>query len=523
MVGYERVGLTRRNFIKGSLAVAAWASLPVYAQASSAPRPELPALDYTRTIILKNCRIIDVINSNVIENGSIRLYQGKILALGTGTFDETQAEVIDLAGATVIPGLIDAHCHTTASPVFGTNILQIPKLLAETKRQYPLCIAAGITTVRDMGAFAPILHGNIKAIAKGDLIGPRVVYCNSILNINGSHPDVKPTDVSMFAGLAKPFIGMIPWNFTSMDDLRAALEVNTQGAAFIKLTVDNRSVFCKPGNIPVYSDEHLKTIFDFAAKHNLPVACHNHRKWGFERMTRYPIHSLEHMLGDADLSDAEIMRLASQKIAVVPTMAVAQSYLIEEAYADLPAQFRNDFIMHEIAVRKAYLKNEAPRHCDPALIQSSIAEMKYYKTLGWDHLIEHKKYLVNPDLYFGIMLHGPDNLRRMKDAGVLIGCGIDAGMPFTYFGGQYREYELMSRIGFTNAEILRCATINNARILRLEDKLGSIEAGKYADLVVLPENPLERIEALRSPGMVFKEGRLLHCTMPLRKISTKQG
>lgn len=518
----DKTGISRRRFLKGSLAAAVWFAAPRITRAASAKEAPLPALDYSREIILKNARVIDVLTSRVIENASLRLAQGNILAVGMGPFDASQAEVIDLEGAYVIPGLIDAHCHTTASPVFGTNILQIPTLLRETKRQYPLCIAAGITTVRDMGAFAPILHGNIKAIEKGDLIGPRVVYCNSILNINGSHPDVKPTDVSIFAGLAKPFIGMIPTNFETMDDLKEALEKNTRGAAFIKLTVDNRSIFCKPGNIPVYSDEHLKVIFDYAERHNLPVACHNHRKWGFDRMMSYPIHSLEHMIGDASLTEAEVMRMARQKIAIVPTLAVAQSYLIEEAYDSLPAQFRTDFIMHEIAVRRDYLKNEAPRHCDPALIKSTTDELQYYHSLGWDHLIEHKKYLVNPDLYFGIMLHSQDNLRRMRDAGVLIGCGIDAGMPFTYFGGQYREYELLSRIGFTNGEILRCATINNAKILRLEDKLGTLTAGKYADLVVLADNPLERIDALRTPRMVFKAGRLLYCTVPLRKEAAAQ-
>jgi len=116
------------------------------------------------------------------------------------------------------------------------------------------------------------------------------------------------------------------------------------------------------------------------------------------------------------------------------------------------------------------------------------------------------------------MLHAPENLRKMKDAGVLIGCGIDAGMPFTFFGGQYREYELLSRVGFKNEEILKCATINNARILRMEEKIGSLEPGKYADLVVLGENPLKEIKALRTPHMVFKEGRILHCTVPVNLL-----
>jgi len=504
-------GMKRRTFIKGSLAALALAAVPDISPAGAPPLKSLPSIDYSKEIILKNCNIIDMVKPGLTEKGSILFVRGKIVALGASPFDETNAEVFDLEGAYVTPGLIDAHCHTTASPVFGTSVWQIPKILREGRRQYSLCIESGITTVRDTGAFAPMLHSSIEKIEKGDLIGPRVIYCNSIMNINGSHPDVKPTDISMFAEAVKPLIGMIPINFKTTDDLREELVENAQGASFIKLTVDNKSVFCKPGNIPVYSDEHLRDIFNFSEKHNLPVCCHHHRKWGFDRITQYPIYCLEHMIGDAVLSDRDIASLVRRKIHVVPTMTIAQSFLLEEAYADgIPKQFQTDFIMNEVAVRKHYLASEAPRHFDPELLQSTIDELKYYKTLGWDHLIEHKKYLVNPDLYFGIMLYGPENLRRMKDAGVLIGCGIDAGMPYTFFGGQYREYEILSRIGFKNEEILQCATINNACILNMEDKIGSLAPGKFADVAVFRENPLRKIEALRKPVMVFKQGRLLH-------------
>lgn len=513
-------GVSRRSFLKGSLAALALTAIPdvsIFA-ADDHSRKAPPSLDYSKEIILKNCMLIDMVRPGIIEKGSIKFAHGKIVSLGASPFDETHAEVIDINGAYVIPGLIDAHCHTTAFPVFGTTIWQIPILFREGKKQYTMCIESGITTVRDMGSFPTILHGNIKDIEKGSLIGPRVVYCNSIMNIKGSHPDVKLTDVSIFAEILKPLIGMIPMNFETMDDLKDALEKNAVEASFIKLTVDNKSVFCKTGNITVYSDEHLHEIFNFAEKHNLPVSCHNHRKWGFDRITKYPIHSLEHMIGDADLSETDILRMAKNNISIVPTMTIAQSFLLEEAYVNgIPKQYQTDFIMNEIAVRKNYLANEAQRHFDPELIQSTIDELKYYQTLGWDHLIEHKKYLVNPDLYFGIMLHGPDNLRKMKDAGVLIGCGIDAGMPYTFFGGQYREYELLSRLGFKNDEILRCATINNARILKLDDKIGSLSAGKLADIAVFSENPLEKIEALRKPSMVFKDGRLLYSTLELKK------
>ena len=112
------------------------------------------------------------------------------------------------------------------------------------------------------------------------------------------------------------------------------------------------------------------------------------------------------------------------------------------------------------------------------------------------------------------------NLKKMNQAGILIGCGIDAGMPFNYFGGNYREYEIFQRVGFSNIEILRCATINNAKILRMEDKIGSLETGKYADMVALEKNPLEDIRALRKPQMVFKQGDLMFSAGNLREDGT---
>ena len=93
-------------------------------------------------------------------------------------------------------------------------------------------------------------------------------------------------------------------------------------------------------------------------------------------------------------------------------------------------------------------------------------------------------------------------------------------MPFCYFGGNYREYEMMQRAGFSNIEIIRCATINNAKILKIEDKIGSLETKKYADMVVLNNNPLEDIRVLRKPQMVFKQGDLMFSAGNLREDGT---
>jgi imidazolonepropionase-like amidohydrolase len=119
--------------------------------------------------------------------------------------------------------------------------------------------------------------------------------------------------------------------------------------------------------------------------------------------------------------------------------------------------------------------------------------------------------------------NGYTSLKKMNQAGIIIGCGIDAGMPLNYFGGNYREYEILQRVGFSNIEILRCATINNAKILRMEDKIGSLETGKYADMVVFDKSPLEDIRVLRKPQMVFKQGDLMFSSGNLHDDGTIQS
>jgi imidazolonepropionase-like amidohydrolase len=116
--------------------------------------------------------------------------------------------------------------------------------------------------------------------------------------------------------------------------------------------------------------------------------------------------------------------------------------------------------------------------------------------------------MANPEIYFNILLLGPKNLLAMRDAGILIGCGTDAGVPFAYHGTLWQEMEMLHRVGLSNKEVLRSATINNAKIVGMADKIGTIDVGKYADLVILEENPLEKIEACRKPQTVVKDGKI---------------
>jgi imidazolonepropionase-like amidohydrolase len=368
-----------------------------------------------------------------------------------------------------------------------------------------------------MGAFSGLLRYYMSQIEDGSLPGPRVVYCNSIMNVMGGHPEIPPTDMNLFAKPASLFIGMIMDNFRDTPEMEECLVKNARGASFIKLSLDDRTLFCKKKKeIPVYTKEQLDIVFRFAEKKGLPVSGHIHHKSGLDRALEYPFNSVEHMVADAVLSDGDVVAMAKRNLSIVPTMTLGQSFLVEEAYDRLPAGYATPEVQAELKARKEYFQEAALAHCDPVLHEQNLAAMGWYRSIGWDNLWGQKKFLVNPDIYHNMVNNGFVNLRKMKDAGVLIGCGIDAGMPFNYFGGNYREYEILERVGFSSMDILRCATINNAKILRMEDRIGSLDQGKFADMVVYDGNPLDDIRVMRSPQLVFKQGELMYSARDLK-------
>ena len=503
-------GMNRRQFMKYSLAAATTANVPNILGCAAFSK-KLPQIDIERPFILKNARIIDVIQGSILNNHCIQMQNGKI----TNVFPNNEKldpsiESLDLKGKYVSPGLIDAHCHSTITSVFAFHFFQAWRHLRQQEANFRLCIESGITTIRDLGAMRWALEWYIERINDEWIPGPRVQYCNAMLNIKGGHPEVNPTDINYFANAAKPFIGIPTVNFATTEELKLALQSNTQKASFIKLTVDSISAFCKANlRIPEYTGEHLKIIFDCADKKALPVVCHNMDKSGFDRMVNYPIHSLEHIVTDAYLTDKEVSNFSKKNIAVVPTLTVGQSFSSHEMFDVFPKKYQTEFIENEIKIRHQYLTNEAKNHVDAAFHQLNLDTMKYYQTIGCKNMWDKKIFLGNPDKTLGLLKYGIENLKKLKDAGVLIGVGMDAGMPFCYFGSLYRELELLSRVGFSNKEIIRAATYDNAKILNMSSEIGEISKGKFADLVVYDKNPLDDISACRSPNMVFKGGKVL--------------
>lgn len=502
--------LSRRQLIQAGALAGAWLAFPGIAAGSPLPEYKKLASGDDASLYLIHGNVIDVVRGVVLRDKTVVIRRG-VIADVTDSLPVAgpQATVVDLRDHYVLPGLIDAHCHTTLTSEAGLSIFGLAATYRQLKRNYVQQFAHGVTTVRDMGAMPKLLQDGLKWIADGDITGPRVVYCNAFTNICESHPDIDPADVSIFSGLALAVTGNPSLWFKDTRELQERMKENSAGgASFIKLTMDKRSVMCGRGEIPVYSDEHLRTIKEFAQRHNLPTAGHVHTRFGFDRALHYSLNSIEHSIGDALVTDQDALAMAQRNIAIVPTLMIAQMYAASEAYREIPAQYRTDFIGEELAIRKKYLHSCTADDVEPGIHQANLKTLELLRANGCEALSRKGKFLARPDLYFDILLQGPENLLRMKRGGVLVGCGTDSGVPFIYHGTLWREMEMLRRLGFTSSEVLQCATINNARILRLADKIGTIEKGKFADLAVFRENPLQKIEACRMPRWVVKEGRV---------------
>lgn len=506
--------LSRRDFVKYSAMTAAAFSLPVpTAQASLLPGNS-PKIDYNKDIKLINCNLVDVKTGEIIPDATIHIRDGRIVSAGKTPGEVADGcETLDLKGRYVIPGLINGHLHMTLPPASAFRIGMIFPFYSLLKGSFTQSIEGGVTTARDMAAIAPLLHYFMDSVAGGSLIGPRIVHSNIWLGVEGGYLDLKPGDVTKLLDMLLVAVGPLTILIEDVAKQEELLRKNIASASYIKLSsFDNKSLIAGKQDITLatFSDAQLKAIFDFAARNERPVAAHIMTAYGFRRAMQYPVSYMEHIVSDVVLNDAEIKAMADRHVTIVPTMVLGNLYAFDEAFPDFPPQYKNDFVENEVKIRREYWNAVSSKDMFPAVHAANNDALGYFKkeNYDWKAMVRNNEYTLNPIPFLDMLTNGRENLRKMKAAGVTIGCGTDSGVPMNYHGTLWREMEILSRLGFSNLEVLQAATLVNARICLMEDKIGTLEPGKYADVVVLKDNPLTTITAYRQPLLVFKDGRL---------------
>jgi imidazolonepropionase-like amidohydrolase len=262
------------------------------------------------------------------------------------------------------------------------------------------------------------------------------------------------------------------------------------GADWIKTTHTDKSMWLQRPDPPVFDDACFEALVDEARQQGRLVAMHQTWASGFRKAVQLGVDSMEHAPLD-ELRDEDIERMVKAGVPIVPTLQVMrEATSLEGAAVWLEAQGSTYLCPEPLRQTKALMR------LYQGGITPAMARQEYYLDVAQDQR------------RVPVMM---ENMRRLHAAGAVIGCGTDAGGgPFTVFGRFYEELDNLVEGGLSPLEALRSATAVNARILRLDDRLGTLEPGKLADFVVLEGDPLDDLTALRRVWMVVKEGEVVH-------------
>ena len=380
----------------------------------------------------------------VTENAVMLVRDGKIVAAGTAAEVDVPegAERVDLAGRFVTPGLILGHGHVGGSKGLESG----PEVYTDENLQAQLGLYAryGVTTVVSLGGDGPEAIRLRDAQNTPDLNRARIFLAGRVV-------DADTADGAR-----------------QMVDENAGMSVN-----FIKIRVDDNLGASKKMTPEVY-----QAVIEQAHKHNLPVAVHLYYLDDAKAVLNAGADFIAHSVRDKE-ADQEVIDLLKQKdICLCPTLTREVSTYVYEA---VPEFFSDPFFLRDADPQVLEQLKDPARQ---AGIQKNKAAQQYKKALEM----------------------ALANLKKLSDAGVRIAFGTDTGPPARFQGYfEHMEMQLMAQAGLTPEQIMRSATSEAARCLKLEG-VGTLEAGKWADFAVFGQNPLADIANSKSLESVWIAG-----------------
>lgn len=403
------------------------------------------------TVLVHAGRLIDGVSDSARERVTVVIEDDRIVGVEDGFRPGApDAEVVDLSDATVLPGLMDMHVHLDGELKPGRYLEEVQTERAtyaiRSVAYAERTLMAGFTTVRNPGDDGQTTVALRDAIAQGWVPGPRIFTAAKSLATTGGHADPTSGLRSDLAVDAGPREGVVNGPAQAAQAVRYRYK---EGADFIKITATGGVLsVAKSGQNPQFTDEELAAIVATADDYGFHVAAHAHGAEGMKRAVRAGVHSIEH----GTLMDEETIEL-----------------MIEHGTWYVPTILAGAFVAEK-------------------------AEIDGY----FPDLVRPKAATIGPQIQ--------ETFGRAYEAGVKIAFGTDSGV--SAHGDNAREFALMVEAGMPAMEAIQSATMGGARLLGIEDELGSIEAGKIADLVAVDGDPLEDITAMERVVFVMKEGKM---------------
>ncbi len=491
--------MDRRQFLQLSAALALGTAAGSCARLTPRQtRPE-PLTRPEESLLLTHCTVVDVVSGQALPDRAVLIQNHRIQQVFPPEAPRPAGvhRVLDLQGAFLMPGIINAHCHMTLPGGFGFGLGTLLAYTRQLERHAEECVKHGVTTVRDMLAVSDFLADLRQKIGHGEILGPRI-HWSAAMDVDDGY-----TDRMIVYFKEKPFWYKVG---TPQQGRRAVQQAVDRGADFIKLFQQPRELVMPGETVPVMDLATTAAIQEEAEKHGKYVALHHTTLDGLNMGLAAGVPSLEHMTTDQGIPEAAARKILDNRHTLVPTASVA--FALAYARAGDP-NWGKGFSVRIAQERPRYMPDLIEEFCEPELCAST---QKYYHRLCDPASFERWHLLPWPDptVMNAAANDGAVNIRELYRAGAIFGCGNDGGVPLIFPGAMYLEMQLLEEQEIKPADILRMATINNARLLRRESDLGTVEAGKLADLAVFVENPLETMKHLQKPEMVFLDGRLAY-------------
>src|SRR6202453_859850 len=389
-----------------------------------------------RTTFL-NARIFDGMQSEYLDESVVVVEGDRIVAVDRTPGDSISGDVVDVDGKTLMPGLIDAHCHVLGSSLRVTDVETQPLtyVAGYASKMLGHALDCGFTTVRDVGGGDA---GIARAVEDGLIRGPRVFFAGRALSMTGGHGDFRDpfSDVGACGCSADGRVALV---VDGEDAVRAAArEELRRGAHCIKIMLSGGVLSpTDPLWMDQFTDVEVTAAVEEAARRRKYVAAHCHPPSSIARAARLGVRTIEHATL-IDESSAEAVKTAGAY--VVPTMVIVRALLDDAKAGRLPAW-----------------------------MSAKLAEVGDQSLRG---------------------------LELMTRQGLKIGFGTD--LLGHLHSHQTREFCIRREVQST-VDILRSATSVNAEIL-MEPLLGRIQPGCRADILIVDGDPIANIEVLARDG-----------------------
>jgi imidazolonepropionase-like amidohydrolase len=417
----------------------------------------------SETIVFTGARLIDGSGRPPVENSLLVVDGDRIVAAGpSGKTQVPQgARTIDLAGRTIMPGLINGHGHVglVADLKNSADAYTRDNVTAQLAQyeQY------GVTSVLTLGLNRDLVYQVRDEQRQGKLGGASLFTAGRGIGVPDAAPPVPVQSDQVYRPMTVP------------EAVAEVRETATHHADYLKIWVDD--IF---GRMPKMVPDVYKAAIDEAHKNNIRVAAHVFYLGDAKALVASGVDALAHSVRDQPV-DAELgSAMKSKGTYYVPTLNVDESLFL---FAEDPAQLDDPFLAGAVS---------------PALLQ-------YWRSPEYRDKIAKDP---NTPKFHAAQKNAAPNLKALHDAGVRIGFGTDSGAQPVRVPGwaEHRELELMVRAGLAPMEAIVAATRGSAAMVGVDDR-GTLEKGKRADFLVLSGDPLQDIRNTRKLVAIWHNGR----------------